>query len=270
MPGGDLETNESITTPDEAVKYLANLKGWQPKDVRVEEIALLDLSFGRRLTAPLRDATNANAVKKSIFEPHRLFRGRAGKVKVTIYKPKSIGAPAVVMRVEELIALGAKKILLLGIAGSLQPYLKVGDYAIPIEGIRDEGVSSHYLPRHVKARASRKIVSALEEACRKHRVNYRKGTTWSMGAIYREPKSRVLELQKRGVLTVEMEAAAVFSIAKFRGVEAGAFFCISDELAGLKWKLGFYSKKLQNAEKKMVDIVLDALQMFQTSPHPVF
>ena len=92
LPLGDnLKKNDSITTPDEAVKCLANLKGWRPEDVRVEETVLLDLSFRRGLTAPLKDATNAKAVKKSIFGNHRLFRGRLARSRLLFFQPKAIG-----------------------------------------------------------------------------------------------------------------------------------------------------------------------------------
>jgi uridine phosphorylase len=256
-----LKKDESIVTADQFVEYMARLKGWRPEDLKVEDIVILDLSVGRHLTALLKDATKARPVKKSISKTARLFKGRVGDVKVTILQLIAFGAPAVASFTEELIARGARKILLLGAAGSLQPHLKVGDYVIPTEAIRDEGVSSHYLPKGVRAEASKKIVGALERACREHRATYRKGLVWTMGAPFRELKSKVIDLQKRGCLAVEMETAAVFSVAIFRGVEASAFLCISDELAELKWKLEFYSKKLKSAEEKMVDIVIDALPM---------
>jgi len=259
--GHELRKDESIVTADQFVKYMASLKGWRPEDLRVEDIVILDLSIGRRLTALLKDATKARPVQKSISKTARLFRGRISGVKFTIFQPNAFGAPAVATFTEELIARGAKKFLLLGAAGSLQPYLKVGDYVIPTEAIRDEGVSSHYLPIEVQAKASKRIAGALEGACREHRATYRRGLVWTMGAPFRELKSKVIDLQKRGCLAVEMETAAVFSVATFRGVEAGAFLCISDELAELKWKLEFHSKKLKSAEERMIDIVIDALPM---------
>jgi len=256
-----LRKDESIVTADQFVEYMARLKGWRLEDLRVEDIVISDLSVGRRLTALLKDATKARPVKKSIYGTARLFKGRVGDAKVTIFQPFAFGAPAVASFMEELIACGARKFLLLGAAGSLQPYLKVGDYMIPTEAIRDEGVSPHYLPKGVRAEASKKIVGALERACRKHRVTYRKGLVWTTDAPFREIKSKVIALQKRGCLAVEMETAAVFSVAIFRGIEAGAFLCVSDELAELKWKLEFYSKKLKSAEERMIDIVVDALPM---------
>lgn len=133
---------------------------------------------------------------------------------------------------------------------------------IPTEAIPDDGVSRHYLSGGAKARASKGMVNALEEACRENRVDYQKGAVWTTSAPFRELRSKVGRLQVEGVLAVEMEAAAVFAVAAFRKVEAGAFLCISDELAGPRWKPRFYSKKLQAAERKLVDVAVDAIQRF--------
>jgi uridine phosphorylase len=258
-----LKKDESIVTADQFVTYMAELKGWRPEDLRIEDMVILDLSNGRRLTSLLKDATKARPIEKSIYKDAHLFIGKIGGIKVTLFQPIAFGAPAITSFMEELIARGAKKILLLGAAGSLQPYLKVGDYVIPSDAIRGEGVSYYYLPKGVQAKASKGIVNALEKACRKHRVKYRKGLVWTMDAPFRELKSKVIALQRQGCLAVEMETAAVFSVAAFRGIEAGAFLCISDELAKLKWKLEFYSKKLQSAEERMIDIVIDALRVLE-------
>lgn len=60
-----------------------------------------------------------------------------------------------------------------------------------------------------------------------------------------------------GVLTVEMEASAIFAVAKYRKVQAGAIFTISDYLAELEWKPKFHLaekhlKKLFNVVKQIL------------------
>ena len=45
------------------------------------------------------------------------------------------------------------------------------------------------------------------------------------------------------MLTVEMEAAAIFAVAKYRGVEAGAIFTVSDYLSEAKWRPKFHLTK---------------------------
>ncbi|MGB5748539.1 MAG: purine-nucleoside phosphorylase, partial [Desulfobacterales bacterium] len=57
--------------------------------------------------------------------------------------------------------------------------------------------------------------------------------------VYRETKEKVDYYQKQGVLAVEMEASALFSVAQFRQVELCAMLVVSDELSSLKWRPGF-------------------------------
>jgi uridine phosphorylase len=46
----------------------------------------------------------------------------------------------------------------------------------------------------------------------------RSGSTWTTDAPYRETVEEVMEFRRRGVLTVEMEAAALFAVARARGL----------------------------------------------------
>ncbi|GAH41487.1 unnamed protein product, partial [marine sediment metagenome] len=50
----------------------------------------------------------------------------------------------------------------------------------------------------------------------------------------------IKKYQEEGVLTVEMEAAAIFAVAKYLNVEAGAIFTISDYLTEDNWELHFH------------------------------
>jgi uridine phosphorylase len=49
-------------------------------------------------------------------------------------------------------------------------------------------------------------------------MQVRSGTTWTTDAPYRETVEEITEFRGRGVLTVEMEAAALFAVAQTRGL----------------------------------------------------
>jgi purine-nucleoside phosphorylase len=61
----------------------------------------------------------------------------------------------------------------------------------------------------------------------------------STDAPYRETTAWLKTYRKLGVEAVDMEAAAVFALADYYGIEAAALMIISDELWGNKWKSGF-------------------------------
>ena len=76
-----------------------------------------------------------------------------------------------------------------------------------------------------------RLVDALQATGTPHSV----GTSWTIDAPYRETIAEVQHYQAAGVLAVEMEAAALFAVAAYRGVEMGALLTISDTLGDLTW-----------------------------------
>lgn len=119
--------------------------------------------------------------------------------------------------------------------------MHVGDIVVCNKAIRDEGISHHYLKPAKYVSADKTLVKELLTYAEKSKIPVKVGTTWTTDAPFRETAEEVKAYSRQGILTVEMEAATVFSLAKYYGVRAAAVFVISDSLAGLKWKP---SKKL--------------------------
>jgi uridine phosphorylase len=64
---------------------------------------------------------------------------------------------------------------------------------------------------------------------------YTLGKTWTTDAIYRETRARMARRSSEGCITVEMEAAAFFAVAQFRGVQMGQILYCGDNLDGDEW-----------------------------------
>jgi uridine phosphorylase len=170
-----------------------------------------------------------------------------------------VGAPAAVIALEELVAWGAKNFITIGTAGRLQKYLRTGDLIVCDQAIRDEGTSHHYIPHSKYARASPEITDKIKSALNSLRKKYFTGTSWTTDAIYRETVAEARQYQRERVLTVEMEASAMFSVAKFRDVNVGAVFAISDSLAEMEWKPDFYHQKLDDSKRTLFKAAIMAL-----------
>lgn len=172
-----------------------------------------------------------------------------------------IGAPVVVTILEELIAFGVKNFISIGTAGSLQKHLKVGDLVVCERAIRDEGTSHHYLPISKYSYASKKMTEKITYQLDKLKQSYVVGTSWTIDAPYRETVAEAKYYQKEGVLTVEMEASALFAVAEYRKVNLGAIFTASDSLAELKWQPKFHNprtgKSLDILYKVAVDVLMN-------------
>jgi uridine phosphorylase len=166
----------------------------------------------------------------------------------------------VAILLEQLIAFGVKEFLSVGIAGSLQKELRVGSIVICDKAIRDEGVSHHYLEASKYSYASKSLTKKIEVALTRFNLDYAVGTTWTIDTPYRETIAEVKQYQKEGVLTVDMEASAIFAVAEYRGVEAGSIFTISDYLAELEWEPKFHLTKdhLETLFQVAKEVLLDS------------
>lgn len=158
-----------------------------------------------------------------------------GSSEVALCGEFGIGAPAAATILEELIALGAKRFLSIGTAGGLQPDLPPGSFVLCDAAIRDEGVSHHYLPEARHASPSPELTARLASELDRAGIGYRTGTSWTIDTPFRETVAEARHYAERGVLTVEMEAAALCAVATHRGIELATAFVISDLLAEATW-----------------------------------
>lgn len=154
--------------------------------------------------------------------------------KISLFFP-GIGAPMAGGFFDELIALGFTKFIACGGAGVLDKKLCAGHIVVPVSAVRDEGTSYHYMPPSREVDAGKKGVEAIEKVLKRHKAEYVLGKTWTTDGIYRETINKIKKRRKEGCLTVEMEAAAFFAIAKFRGVEFAQMLYCGDDLSGEEW-----------------------------------
>ncbi len=146
-----------------------------------------------------------------------------------------VGAPLSAAILEELIALGCRKIIACGGAGGLDGQLAMGHVVVPTSAIRDEGTSYHYLPPSREVRANPTAIAAIEATLQAQNIAYKTGKTWTTDGIYRETKAKIARRSAEGCLTVEMEAAAFFAVAQFREVIFGQILYSGDDVSGEEW-----------------------------------
>ena len=146
-----------------------------------------------------------------------------------------LGAPASVSGFEEVIALGARRIILLGNCGVLDRNIQDCGIIIPTRGIRDEGTSYHYAPASDYIDINKKYIPEFKAVCRKFGYPYVEGTTWTTDAFYRETPKKVESRKAMGAVCVEMECSAIQAMCDFRGVEFFQFLYAGDNLDHSSW-----------------------------------
>jgi uridine phosphorylase len=181
-----------------------------------------------------RYETRCVATSRSELGDHPIYEIPFDGRRLVVFHP-GVGAPLAAGLLEEVIALGCRKFVACGGAGVLDKDVAVGHVVVPLSAVRDEGTSYHYLPSAREVEATPEVVAALETVLTENRVEYRVAKTWTTDAFYRETPAKVARRRAEGCLTVEMEAAAFFAVARFRGVKFGQLLYGGDDVSGAAW-----------------------------------
>jgi len=147
-----------------------------------------------------------------------------------------VGAPALSIKMEELIVLGVEKFLAVGTAGTLMDRHLIGDFIIAPKALAEDGVAHLYLKEGCYAEADNQMFSAWNEFTENHSLpNFHEAASWSFSAIFKETPADVSRVIKQGCGVVEMEAATLYAIGREKGVQTLSLFVISDSITEEKW-----------------------------------
>jgi uridine phosphorylase len=174
------------------------------------------------------------ACMKSEMGRHPLYVVEVDGREVAVYQPGISAAFAAAM-LDEVIAHGCSKFIACGAAGVLDQSIDAGHIIVPLSAVRDEGASYHYMPPSREVEANPEGVAAIERVLRERGRPYTLGKTWTTDAFYRETPDKVALRKAEGCVTVEMEAAAFFAVARFRGVTFAQMLYGGDDVSGEEW-----------------------------------
>jgi uridine phosphorylase len=146
-----------------------------------------------------------------------------------------VGAPLAAAALEQSIAFGCRKFVVCGGAGVLHADTLLGHLFVPESAVRDEGTSYHYLPPAREVAPTPRALTAIEAVLAAHELRWVRAKTWTTDAIFRETRAKIERRVAEGCATVEMEAAAFFAVAEFRGVELAEILYAGDDLSQPEW-----------------------------------
>lgn len=232
----------------------------EKNDPKIGAVAVM-VAMEKDLTV-IRRAMGLTGRAAGRFLNSKIFVGNLAGRDIAMVGPM-LGAPYAVMILEKLAVLGAQKVLFLGWCGSVQEKVCIGDFIIPEQAVIGEGTSRYYASvcDTTRSEASPMVIKAIEQQCAQHGPSIHKGPVWSTDAPYRETSRQVLWLRGEGVLGVDMEVSAVFTVGRFRHLKTGALLVVSDELASLKWQPGFTSQKFNRAREMACEVIVETCKV---------
>ena len=232
-----------------------------PGDPRIDHPIILNL-FGPYfdfLRKELR--VKKSSLKQLRFPSMTCCSGAVDGREISVFGTP-LGAPQAAIALERLIAMGATRILAFGCCGSLQPEVEVGTLVIPTAALSEEGTSVHYpLPRGKEARADETILELCRREALGKKFKVSAGKVWTTDALFRETRGKTREYSKMGLLAVEMEMSALFTVAAYRNVQMGGLMVVSDELASLKWRTGFLNPLFWLASKRAARLAVEICRL---------
>jgi DeoD family purine-nucleoside phosphorylase len=212
------------------------------------------------------DPLRAKYIAENYFDNARLVseeRGMLGYTGTYEGRPVSVqatgmGCPSASIVTEELVQLGAKNLLRVGTCGGYSGELRLGDLIVATAAVPNDGTvlsltrgvpyapAAHFDVVHAAHHAA-------EEAGRRTFV----GPIVSSDLFY-DPTEGPAELWRGlGVLAVEMEASAIFTIAAMHGVRAGCLLTVSDTIGQEIVRIS--DEELRGAVDNMMALALDTL-----------
>jgi uridine phosphorylase len=130
---------------------------------------------------------------------------------------RAVGAAFAVLVAEELFACGCRLLISLTSAGQIVAAGAPPYFVIIARALRDEGTSYHYASPAEYADASPHLLVAAIEAVKHDGPRTISGASWTTDAPFRETIQAIQAAADRGILAVEMEAAALYAFAEATG-----------------------------------------------------
>ena len=173
------------------------------------------------------DPHRALAVATALLESPLMFNharglwgytGRAADGLPLTVQSTGMGGPSAAIVVEELIALGARRLIRIGTCGALREGLELGTLVVAREVLPADGASAA-LGADGALSPDQGLTRALEEA------GALPATVVSSDLFY---DVRETDWAERGADVVEMEAATLLRVANLRGAAAACLLAVSD------------------------------------------
>ena len=165
----------------------------------------------------------------------------------------AVGAPFAVLVAEELFACGCKLLISVTSAGQIAPAGKPPYFVVIDRALRDEGTSYHYAAPSDFSEAAPQLVARSMDVLKNAGVSVLTGASWTTDAPFRETEQAIAAARAKGILAVEMEAAALYAFARAANQRVLCLAHVTNTMAVAE----------QDFEKGEADGTVDALRVLE-------
>lgn len=184
-----------------------------------------------------------------------LFRWTVGGTELGVIGG-TVGAPFAVLVAEELFAAGCEALVSISSAGLVSPDLRPPCFVLVERALRDEGTSYHYLPPARYAEADPALAAAVARALDGTSPPLLRGASWTTDAPFRESAALIESRRVEGIVSVEMEAAALLAMGQALRKPVA---CIAHVTNAMATRPGDFEKGGRDGEEEALDLCRRAL-----------
>jgi uridine phosphorylase len=167
-----------------------------------------------------------------------------------------VGAPALAIKLEELIAWGVKRFVAVGTSCLLTSSIPLHTMVVAQKAFGVDGVSKHYCDMKDGVEVDPQLYQLFTSYAMKEGVFPRPVNGMSSDLFFGATRNDVEEYQSKLAEVLDMETAALYAICKKRGAQALSFFVTSDRLSVDEWIPGFDSAETIDQLKQAAGIAL--------------
>lgn len=161
--------------------------------------------------------------------------------------PPMMGAPLIECIVQDSHSMGVENIVRLGTTGSLTRDIPMYSFIATTKALRHDGTSDHYLSPDIPAVPNKELHDAIVNSLTSNRISVTEGVSYTTSTRFKEDVPELLNLNKEdNVLNIEMESAALFSVAQTLKMKSASVSMVTDCLAD--------ESELENVEGSLVGI----------------
>ena len=160
--------------------------------------------------------------------PLRVCQTVTGK-RFAVHFP-AFGGPRIANSLEQLAACGIRSVFGLGLGGTPQDHVQIGDILVIEGAVRGDGVSRYYAPLEYPAIADLPLTAQVRAQLERHGERYLSGLSFGTDALYREDEQLMSLLRALGVLSVDLESSALLTVGRRLGVACCWVGVVSDRL----------------------------------------
>jgi 5'-methylthioadenosine phosphorylase len=186
----------------------------------------------------------------------KVYVGRFNSKEVAI-AAHGMGGPSAAIVVEELIRIGARKLIRVGTAGALAPDLRPGDLVVATalsSTYGGAGLGLYFGPACPSSSPDPRLTYEILSRLAKKGAKFYEGPVFSSDSFYAE-SALVETLRGLNFRAVEMECATVTAIANVRGVKAACLLVISNYVGSAESNEELVDQGLMEAARVSLEVL---------------